>query len=132
MEITRYGRRARRCIGCGVAALTVLVAAIASPAQAAERSSADIVTAPVRVAQTSAGSVGYREVGRGSVAGVHGAQFSGPIVKILVNMVMDLLKVYGVEAAWDRSDSKLSESKRCEVGLCCRELLWVSDAEFVF
>ena len=38
-------------------------------------------------------------------------------------MVMDLLKVYGVEAAWDRSDSKLSESKCGEVGLCCRELL---------
>jgi hypothetical protein len=45
---------------------------------------------------------------------------------------MDLLKVYGVEAAWDRSDSKLSESKRGEVGLCCRELLRFSDAEFVF
>jgi hypothetical protein len=66
------------------------------------------------------------------VAGVDAAQLSSPIVKVLVNMVMDLLKVYGVEAAWDRSDSKLSESKRGEVGLCCRELLWVSDAEFVF
>lgn len=66
MAITRYCKRARRGIGCRVAALMVLVAAIASPTQAAGRSSADVVTAPVRVAQTSAGSVGYREVGRGS------------------------------------------------------------------
>jgi len=71
-------------------------------------------------------------LGRGSVAGVHAAKLSGPIVKVLVNMVMDLLKVYGVEATWDRGDSKLCESKGGEVGLCCRELLRVGDAKFVF
>jgi pimeloyl-ACP methyl ester carboxylesterase len=66
METTRYCRRAQRSIGCGVATLAVLAAAIASPAQAARRSSAHVVSAPVRVARTAAGSVGYREVGRGS------------------------------------------------------------------
>jgi hypothetical protein len=46
-------------------------------------------------------------------------------------MVMDVLKVYRVEAAWDRSDSKLSESKCDEVRLCCRELLRVIDTKSV-
>ncbi len=67
-----------------------------------------------------------------SVAGVHAAQLTGPIVEVLVNVVMDFLKVYGVEAARDRSDSKLNESKCGEVGLGCRELLRVIEAEFVF
>jgi hypothetical protein len=66
------------------------------------------------------------------VAGVHAAQISSPIVEVLVNVAMDLLKVYGVEAASYRSSSKLGESKCCEVGLCCCKLLGVSDAEFCF
>jgi pimeloyl-ACP methyl ester carboxylesterase len=66
MGITRACRRAGRSIGCEVAALAVLVAAIASPTQAMGRASAKVVTAPVRVARTAAGSVGYREVGSGS------------------------------------------------------------------
>jgi hypothetical protein len=45
---------------------------------------------------------------------------------------MDFLKVYGVEAASYRSSSKLGESTCCEVGLCCRKLLGVSDAKVVF
>src|ERR1700744_3847737 len=66
MGITRACRRAGRSIGCEVAALAVLLAAIASPTQAMGRASAKVVTAPVRVARTAAGSVGYREVGSGS------------------------------------------------------------------
>ena len=47
-------------------------------------------------------------------------------------MVMDFLKVYGVEATSYRSGSQFCESKCGEVGLGCRELLRVNDAEFVF
>ncbi|MGO9904005.1 MAG: alpha/beta fold hydrolase [Solirubrobacteraceae bacterium] len=47
-------------------ALALLAAGIAVPGLAVGRSSAGVVTASVRVARTAAGSVGYREVGRGS------------------------------------------------------------------
>ena len=66
MQIPRYSRRARRSTGCAVVVLAVLVAAVEPPTRAVGRSGGEVVTASVRVARTSAGSVGYREVGRGS------------------------------------------------------------------
>jgi pimeloyl-ACP methyl ester carboxylesterase len=51
---------------CELAALAVVVAGIAFPTQALGRASANVVAAPVRVARTATGTVGYREVGHGS------------------------------------------------------------------
>jgi pimeloyl-ACP methyl ester carboxylesterase len=66
MQTSRSPRRARQRTGRGVVVLAVLVAGVAAPVPAVGRTTADVVRAPVRVARTAAGSVGYREVGRGS------------------------------------------------------------------
>jgi pimeloyl-ACP methyl ester carboxylesterase len=66
MQMSWYGRRAWRSTRWGVVVGAVLAAGVVSPALAMGRSGGRVVNAPVRVARTAAGAIGFREVGRGS------------------------------------------------------------------
>jgi hypothetical protein len=65
MQMSWYGRRAWRSTRWGVVVGAVLAAGVVSPALAMGRSGGRVVNAPVRVARTAAGAIGFREVGRG-------------------------------------------------------------------
>ena len=74
---------------------------------------------------------GFLHLGRGHIAGVDGAQFSGPIVEVLIDMVVDRLKVGGVKAAANGRSVKLGKSKSRRIRRRSRKNGWVRDAELV-
>ena len=74
---------------------------------------------------------GLLHLGRGHIAGVDGAQFSGPIVEVLIDMVVDRLKVGGVKAASKRRCVKLSKANSRRIRRRSGESGRVRDAELV-
>src|ERR1035438_3424635 len=74
---------------------------------------------------------GFLHLRRGHIAGVDGAQFSGPIVEVLIDMVVDRLKVGGVKAASKRRCLKLSKANNRRIRRRSGESGRVRDAELV-